>query len=389
MKILRSIHTLNPAVGGPIESVRQSSVALVSRGHEVEIITLDAPSAPWLKDFPVPVHAAGPGRGSYGYTAGLTGWIAARRKQYDAVVVHGIWQYSSFGVWRALHDTSTPYFVFPHGMLDPWFKRIYPLKHIKKLLYWPWGEYRVLRDAAAVLFTSEEEKRLARHSFSPYHCREIVVNYGTAPPKVDLPAARADFFQAFPQLQGKRLLLFLGRLHEKKGCDLLLEAFAAAHRSQAGEPFHLVVAGPAANDTYLAKLKRLAIPSTGERPVTFPGMLGGHLKWGALSAADAFILPSHQENFGIAVVEALACSTPVLISNKVNIWREIVEDGAGFADEDDRDGTVRLIERWTAVPAAARETMRTSARKCFERRFHIDDATESLLQILAEPRRAS
>ncbi|HMG05900.1 MAG TPA: hypothetical protein VK581_10585, partial [Chthoniobacterales bacterium] len=111
---------------------------------------------------------------------------------------------------------------FPHGMLDPWFKRTYPRKHMKKLLYWPWAEYRVLRDAAAVLFTSEEERRLARESFSLYHCKEIVVNYGTAAPEVDLESAREDFLEAFPKLRGQRFFLFLGRLHEKKGCDLLI-----------------------------------------------------------------------------------------------------------------------------------------------------------------------
>jgi hypothetical protein len=82
------------------------------------------------------------------------------------VIVQGVWQYSSFGVWRALRGTETPYFVFTHGMLDPWFKRTYPLKHIKKLLYWPWGEYRVLRDAAAVLFTSKKSG-VSRASRSP------------------------------------------------------------------------------------------------------------------------------------------------------------------------------------------------------------------------------
>jgi glycosyltransferase involved in cell wall biosynthesis len=121
-----------------------------------------------------------------------------------------------------------------------------------------------------------------------------------------------------------------------------------------------------------------------ESPITFTGMLTGNLKWGAFAAAEAFVLPSHQENFGIAVVEALACSTPVLISNKVNIWREIVNDDAGFADEDDRDGTTRLIERWIRTPAAERETMRVNARTCFERRFEINRAVDSLLQVLEE-----
>ncbi len=368
-----------------MEAVKQSSSILISRGHSVEIICLDAPSDPWIRQYPVAVHALGPGRGSYGYAPRFNRWINDRHAEYDAVIVHGLWQYNSFGVWRALRGTATPYFVFPHGMLDPWFNRTYPLKHLKKLLYWPWAEYRVLRDAAAVLFTSEEEKRLARQSFSLYQYNEVVVNYGTAAPDVDLEIARQDFLNAFPRLRGKRLLLFLGRLHEKKGCDLLINAFAAIRSSA---PMHLVIAGPWADEVYLLHLKRLAATAFGsdgeEMPITFSGMLTGNLKWGALSAADGFVLPSHQENFGIAVVEALACATPVLVSNKVNIWREIVNDGAGFADEDDLAGTTRLIERWIRTLPEARDAMRANARQCFARRFEINRAVDSLLRVLEE-----
>jgi glycosyltransferase involved in cell wall biosynthesis len=385
MKILRSIHTLNPAVGGPIESVKQSSLVLASRGHDVEIVSLDAPTDPWIRESSLAVHALGPGRGSYGYAPRFTSWIRERHEQYHAVIIHGIWQYSSLGVWRALRGTTTPYFVFPHGMLDPWFKRTYPLKHLKKMLYWPWAEYRVLRDAAAVLFTSGEEKRLARESFSPYRCNEVVVNYGTAAPDVDLEMARRDFLDAFPQLQGKRFLLFLGRLHEKKGCELLIQAFAALRNSEPdAQSYHLVMAGPCADEAYLRHLQGLTTKAFGaaEMPVTFSGMLTGNLKWGAFRGADAFVLPSHQENFGMAVVEALACATPVLISNKVNIWREIVDDGAGFAEEDDRDGTTHLLERWIRTPTAEREAMRTNARNCFAQRFEINRAVDSLLRVL-------
>jgi glycosyltransferase involved in cell wall biosynthesis len=272
-------------------------------------------------------------------------------------------------------------------MLDPWFKRTYPLKHIKKLLYWPWAEYRVLRDAAAVLFTSEEERRLARESFSLYQCNERVVNYGTEAPPADLRTAREEFLNHFPQLRGKRLLLFLGRLHAKKGCDLLISAFLALSRSgRCDSNLRLVMGGPCANDSYLRHLRDLSgLPRDGgsaEAPVTFTGMLAGNLKWGAFAAADAFILPSHQENFGIAVAESLACGTPVLISNKVNIWREIMDDGAGLAEEDDADGTTRLIERWLVMPEGERQKMRENARACFERRFHIDRAVASLLDVL-------
>jgi len=386
MKILRSIHTVNPALGGPIESVRQSSAVLARRGHAVEIISLDAPTDPWVRDVIVPVHALGPGRGSYGYAPRFSDWIRERRAEYDAVIVHGVWQYNSFGVWRALRGAATPYFVFPHGMLDPWFKHTYPLKHLKKLLYWPWGEYRVLRDAAAVLFTSEEERRLARESFALYRCKEVVVNYGTAAP-ANLEGARKAFFEAFPNLRGQPFFLFLGRLHEKKGCDLLIEAFAGLRNSSAAAgPIHLVMAGPCRDEEYLRYLQRLAAAATNnDGSITFPGMLTGDVKWGAFSAADAFVLPSHQENFGIAVAEALACGTPVLISDKVNIWREIEADAAGYVENDDLAGTTNLLLRWLATPSDARFAMKENARQCFAKHFEIERATDSLLAVIANP----
>lgn len=391
MKILNCIHSLAPSIGGPLESVRQSSLVLTRRGHTVEVVSLDPPTNPWADEFPGIAHALGPGRGTYGYAPRFVSWLKERRTHYDAVVVHGIWQYSSFGVWRALHKTATPYFVFPHGMLDPWFNRTYPLKHLKKLLYWPWAEYRVLRDAAAVLFTTEPERLLARESFRLYRCHEVVVNFGTAAPEVDWQRAREGFYNAFPSLREKNFLLFLGRLHEKKGCEELIRAFAAFRSSSpSGNGVHLVLAGPCADQNYLQRLQRLTnelFPAVDALPVTFTGMLTGEPKWGAFTAAEAFILPSHQENFGIAVVEALACGIPVLISNQVNIWREIVADGCGYAEDDNLAGTRRLLERWQATPPAQRAQMSALARGCFAQRFEINHAVDSFLHALENPPR--
>ena len=386
MRILRSIHTLNPVAGGPIESVRRSSAALNRLGHEVEIISVDAPDAPWLNQIGLKVHALGPGRGSYGYSPQFLPWIRQHRQEFDVVLVQGIWQYISFAVWRGLRHSATPYFVFPHGMLDPWFARRYPLKHLKKRLYWP-IESRVLQNAEAVLYTSEEEKLQAHLSGFRYRCNEEVVAYGTAPPSVDLEKAREQFLEKFPRLKNRRLVLFLGRLHTKKGCELLLEAFASIRRS-GDENLHLVFAGPA-EPGYLADLQRLSDSLFREtdderRSVTFTGMLEGDLKWGAFAAAEVFALPSHQENFGIAVAEALACGTPVLISNKVNIWREIIDQGAGFADDDNVAGTTRLLQRWLGVAADKRGEMAKNARRCFAEKFHIDKAVASLVAVLSK-----
>jgi glycosyltransferase involved in cell wall biosynthesis len=153
-----------------------------------------------------------------------------------------------------------------------------------------------------------------------------------------------------------------------------------------GESLHLVMAGPSADAAYLQALKQRA---GGDLRITFTGMLSGNMKWGAFAAADAFVLPSHQENFGIAVVEAMACGTPVLVSNKVNIWREIVDSGSGFAEDDSAAGTHRLLQRWLALDPAAADAMRHSARATFAERFEIHRAVRSLLETVERYRPAA
>ena len=225
-----------------MEGLRQQGVRLMEMGHTVEVATLDDEAAPFLDTSVLKVHALGPTSGRYGYTPRLVPWLRRHAQEYDAVVINGLWQYHSFGSWRALRGMGVPYFVFTHGMLDPWFKHKYPLKHLKKWLYWPWAEYRVLRDAKAVLFTCEEERLQARKSFWLYRVKEKVVAYGTRTPPQDAERLREVFLAAYPTLRHKRLLLFLSRIHEKKGCDLLVEAFAGAAGHD--DALHLVMAGP-------------------------------------------------------------------------------------------------------------------------------------------------
>ncbi|HMJ91093.1 MAG TPA: glycosyltransferase [Candidatus Acidoferrum sp.] len=368
---------MNPEGGGVIEAVKQFSRVLESRGHHVTVASLDSPDDPWVKSFPHPVAALGPARAGYGVSPKFVPWLRERAREFDAVIVNGLWQFSSYGAWRALRGTGRHYFVFPHGMLDPWFKRTYPLKHAKKWLYWPWAEYRVLRDAQAVLFTCEQEKELARDSFWLYRCNERVVTLGIARPDGDANAQREMFLKQFPHLRDKRVLLFLGRIHEKKGCDLLLRAFAEV--ASVDHQLTLVLAGPEQDASACRELmERLGITDR----VVWTGMLNGNLKWGALRSAEVFVLPSHQENFGIAIVEALACGVAVLISHGVNIWREIVRAGAGFADSDDVEGTTRILKQWLTLDASEQAAMRRRARECFAASFEIGRATDNLLSVL-------
>jgi glycosyltransferase involved in cell wall biosynthesis len=381
MKILHVIRTLDPAWGGPVESIRQLGSALAERGHQVEVACLDAPGRSWLKTFPLPVHALGSALGVYGFGARWASWLRKNARGYDFVIMNGLWQYHSFGTWRILRKLGVPYGIFPHGALDPWFKRTYPLKHLKKWLYWPWAEYRVLRDANAVLFTCEEERILARQSFWMYQCREVVVNQGTSMPSGDAEAQKSAFYARFPELRGKRLLLFMGRIHPKKGCDLLIEAFAKVFRDQ--PEWRLVMAGPDSVG-WQSKLASLARQRQIAGRITWAGMITEDIKYGALQAAEVFILPSHQENFGIAVAEALSCGLPTLIAKPVNIWREVEHDGAGIVAKDDLEGTCSLLRAWLAMADADRQLMRERAKECFRNRFEVGKAADCLLESIKD-----
>ena len=380
MRLLHLIHSADPASGGPIEGIRRLAEIFSARNIDVEVLTLDPPNAPYLRDFPVKIRTLDTTYvGKYGYTPQLVPWLRQNHRNYDCVIVNGLWQYHSFACWIALHKTDTPYVVFPHGMLDPWFRHQYPAKHLKKWLYWPWAEYRVLRDAKFVMFTCEEERVLAAKSFWLYRVNPFVVGYGTCVPKFDLQALRRDFFARFPSLHNKRLAIFIGRIHPKKGCDLLIEAF---HRSLARDPeWHLLIVGPD-QVGWQANLERLSETLGIRDRITWTGMLRDERKWGALAASEVFVLPSHQENFGIVVAEALACDVPVLISDQVNIWREVQKENAGFVERDTLGGTANLLELWNQLDEAGRTAIRSNCRRCFDRYFDLDQTGDRLVELL-------
>lgn len=364
MKLLHVIPTLSPASGGPAEALRQLVRAYPQAGVEAEIVCLDPPESHWIRDFTAQVHALDWHGGKYGRSPRLRQWLANNISRFDGVIAHAMWSYPALAVRRAARG-RVPYAVFTHGMLDPWFNRRYPLKRLKKRLYWP-IQYPVLRDAKAVLFTSRLESELAPQSFRPNKWTSLVVPYGTNGPPPDSEAQDRAFRERMPQLTGRRFLLFLSRIHEKKGCDLLVEAFASV------APTHpevdLVIAGPDQTGLQPGLMALAEKRGTASR-IHWPGMLTGDAKWGALRACEAMVLPSHQENFGVVVAEALACARPALISNQVNIWPEIADSNAGLVEPDTFEGTRSLLTRWFALSAQERAAMSKRALETFEAQF--------------------
>lgn len=380
MKLLRVIATLDPRHGGPSAGLRAITPALAARGHETTFVSIDSPERAASFVSGSRAIGLGPAQGGYAYSPRLEPWLRAHAAEFDAVFVHGLWQHPGRAVHAALGHRAPPYFVFPHGMLDPWFRRAYPLKHAKKWAYWHLCERRVLSDAAAVFFTCAEERRLAQRTFPRFECNAHVVAYGTNVPAADAAAAqRAAWAAMVPELSSRPFWLFLGRIHPKKGVDLLVRAYRQLALEATSTLPALVIAGPSQDAEYLAAVREQTreLPASGL--VLWPGMLEGAAKWGALRTAEAFVLPSHQENFGIAAAESLAVGTPVLLTRKVNIWTEIVEARAGLEAKDDFAGIFQLLQRWSGTTSEERLTMRAAAVKLFRDRYEIGRVAESLI----------
>ncbi|PNG25958.1 glycosyltransferase [Methylocella silvestris] len=389
MIILHIIPTCNPEYGGPIEGIFTSAPALRAQGCDREIVSLDMPTDPWVKASPVRVYPMGNPSPAYhtwkkripflryGYSPAIVPWIRENAKRYDAVIVNGLWNFASLAARQALVGSDTRYFVYAHGMLDPYFNKISPVKAFFKQLLWWVSEGRLINNATSVMFVTKEERELAKTSFWPYRARAQVVPYGIVDVSGDAEAQVKSFRDVVPELGDRRFLLFLSRIHPKKGCDILVEAFA---KMAAGDPeLDLVIAGPDSVGA-VKELREVAAQRGVADRIHWPGMLKGDLKWGAFRACDAFILPSHQENFGIVIAEALACGKPVLTTNKVATWREVAENNAGFVENDDLAGAIRLIERFLSLSPLEKQEMSKRARATYLTKFDMGSMAPELIE---------
>ena len=373
LRILHIIGTTDPAAGGPSESLRVL-MAFSGSGYQGEVVSLDDPSSPFLKDLPFPVHALGPERIS-GCSLSLYKWLKKNSHRFDGFIINGVWDCCGVAVWLALLGRK-PYMVFPHGMLDPYFKRQFPLKHAKKWIFWLLAEYWVLRNAHRVLFTTKDESELAEQSFWLHRWDGQIVPFGTGPPPKNTGQLKVAFHERCPELRGERFMLYLGRIHGKKGCDLLIRSFIK--HASLDPQLHLLMAGPDQQGRSSSLQQEIADHQLTNR-VHWPGMLKGDAKWGAFYASEAFILPSHQENFGIAVAEALSCGKAVLLTEKINIAPEITLDGAGLMASDTQDGIDDLLLRWIEMPKLRRALMERQAANTFQDRYNMEHNASSIL----------
>jgi len=309
-----------------------------SEGDVAEVIRMPLNRMEWLADRPA----------RRGFD-----WLVANA---DLVHVHGLWSHHAVAARHAALRHRKPYLVSAHGMLEPWALRN---KAWKKRAYGALVERRNLAGARCL-------RALTRDEVADYRRYGVKLPIAVVPNGIDpAPEVSAEaFWAAFPELRGRRLALFLGRVHFKKGLDVLCRAWAGARR---GADARLVIAGPDSEGTR-ARLEALIAELGIAREVTFTGLLDSELKWSALAAAQVFVLPSYSEGQSMAVLEALAAGVPVIASANCHV-PEIAEQGCGWVVEPEPAAVSAALGEGLEATDAERAEMGSHGRRLIERRF--------------------
>lgn len=404
MRLLHIIASMDPLTGGPCQGIRNMNRIFEGLNIHREVVSLDDPNAPFIGTDTFVIHALGPSKTAWQYSEKLLPWLLENLGRFDTVVVNGIWLYHVYAVRKALGilrrknvsfkdnpEKIPKLFIMPHGMLDPYFQKASgrKLKAFRNWIYWKLIEGKNIQNANGLFFTCEVELQLARQNFSSYKPKkEINVSYGVEDVPKYNEKMKAAFLEKCPDVNEASYFLFLSRIHFKKGVDMLVKAYVKIFNARkVGGKMNdfpkLVIAGPGMETHYGKSLEQLIVKFPELRSfILFPGMLTGDAKWGALYGCEAFILPSHQENFGIAVVEALACQKPVLISNQINIWHEIIACEGGIVKDDTLKGTEELLESWMNLSQEQKALLSQNARNSFEKKFSVFPAAMRFIEAL-------
>ena len=373
-KILRIISSLNPEYGGPPAAIVDSTIALNKIGFKVDIVTHDNKESQFVKIKNTTIHNLGPSLlGDYNLNFKFTKWLIQNRSKYDLFIVHGLWQFNTLAARLFL---KKKYYVFVHGQLDPSYKKFF-FNKIKKFIYWNLIEKKNLKDSKFILLTNKKEKDLLNDTYvNTKGLKKKVVGYGILEPKYDTCKVKKIFYKKFKSLKDKDFYIYLGRFHNKKGCEIIMNA--VKYFSLRKKPINVLMCG--SNNIYKNYLQKISKDLNIEKNIIWSNFLKNDIKLGALLSSKAMLLPSYGENFGVALVEAMACGIPVLTTNKVNIYNYIIENNAGYISSPNNVNFIKIINKFENLKKSNITQLKKNAYRCFKNNFLLSKK----IKILAE-----
>jgi glycosyltransferase involved in cell wall biosynthesis len=365
MRVLHVISGLRATAGGTVTALIGLARAQRDAACQVSIVSTfirpEDDAAEPLRRMSIEVHMIGPCTDPMSRSPLIRPTLMKLLPQADIVHIHGLWEQVQHEAARAGRSLGVPYVFSPHGMLDPW---SLSQGSLKKRLYLMLRLKRDLQHAAAIHYTTQIERDLAaRLRLKP---PAIVEPIGLDLTEFRVLPQRGEFRRRHGIAADRQVVLFLARLHPKKGLDLLIPAAANALATQD----LLVLAGPD-EAGFKRRVEEMIRQHGLQDRVLFTGLLDPRQRLEALADADLFVLPSYQENFGIAVIEALAAGVPVIISDQVNLHRQITAAQVGAVVPANVQALADALRRWLA-DADLRRVSAGRAR-AFAQRFDWND----------------
>ena len=369
MRVLHVIPSVSERSGGPATAIIPMCRALMREGVEVFLVTTDAGvpekrngDAFEYKGVPARLFPSQLGE-SFKYSRPMASWLTTNIRNFDLAHIHAVFNHSSVAAARACRDAGVPYVIRPLGTLDPWSMT---QKSLRKRLFWQVSGKAMLQRAAFVHYTSDAEKLSTEGRMGLNHGKVIALGIETS-------TATNNLADHFPELACDPYVLVLSRLHPKKGLDVLIDAF----QSLETQHWRLVIAGDGPSE-YVSRLKSKV---KGDR-ILFTGWLEGERKEAVLGGASLLVLPSHQENFGLCVMEALAHSVPVLVSPNVNLATEIAAHNAGWIATIDKDALAAKLAE--ALRDKEELSRRGRAGRQLSQKYSWENAARSLVTFYRE-----
>ena len=383
MKVLHIVG-FYPEIGGPFSALKDLLVKIHQKGVKVKVISpipknYDMKKFDFLDELPyevVYIKEQLPRSIMPSFSLKFLNVIPKEAKSFDLIYLAGLFDFYVFPVGLCKKPII-------YGARGTFMKEAYEIKKFKRLkkdIFMFLIGKKILKKACKIHLITQEEKEDFLEFFPEYETKTTVIPNCINTNKYKLEDEN-DFREKNPQLKGKKVILFLSRINWKKGLDILIDGFARLYSER--KDIHLVIAGKDDGDGYESKVKSWVQDRGLNNAVSFVGLLTGKEKLKAFYGSDVFILPSYSENFGVAIIEALACGIPVITTAKVGIWRELKEYDSAIIIEPTAEGVYKSLKNWLEMGEKAKE-MTERGKKMVEELYHIDKVADKMIEMYRE-----